>query len=315
MLDPESLFTVDTVVWESLRNEKPVMIVLLEGFVDAGNIPHHLSSYLLEHCEHEVVVTFDIDQLHDYRSRRPVMTFDTDAWVSMQDFSLTIQKVTDDVGTHFLLFSGPEPDVQWHRTVEAVLRIARELNITRLISAAALPMAVPHTRPVLITSHSNDPQSTVHNPAWLDRVQLPGSFAIALEYLAGKSGLSAMGFVAHVPHYLAQGRYPQAGLEILTRINEAAGLAISVSDLFAQAAGHLEAVDQEARNDSDFPAMLTALEEQYDELQSNPVPSADEIGAAAEQFLAAQAEQDDQLDTGSPDQDDSSEPLEPGEGT
>ena len=52
----------------------------------------------------------------------------------------------------------------------------------------------------------------------------------------------------------------------------------------------------EVQEDSEFPAVLAALEEQYDQLADSgraAVPTADEIGAAVEQFLA---EQDDSGD-------------------
>ena len=45
------------------------------------------------------------------------------------------------------------------------------------------------------------------------------------------------------------------------------------------------------QEDSEFPAVLAALEEQYDQLSESgraSVPTADEIGAAVEQFLAEQ---------------------------
>ena len=114
---------------------------LLDGYIDAGSITHGTGRYLLEVCEHEVLVEFDHDQVHDYRSRRPRMVFDTDHWVGMTDYALVIHKLKDAVGKPFLMLSGPEPDTQWNRTASAVLGIAEQLGVSRLLLILQL---VPH---------------------------------------------------------------------------------------------------------------------------------------------------------------------------
>ena len=71
------LFTVNESVAESLTGHRPVLLNLLDGFVDGGQVIKTISETVLEHCEHEPLVVFDHDQVHDYRSRRPLITFDT----------------------------------------------------------------------------------------------------------------------------------------------------------------------------------------------------------------------------------------------
>ena len=267
------------------------MLHLLDGYIDAGSVTHGAANYLLEVCEHEVLVEFDHDQLHDYRSRRPQMVFDTNHWVSMTDYALVIHRLLDANGTPFLMLTGPEPDTQWNRAAAAVLGIAERLGVSRMITLAGVPMAVPHTRPTLVTAHSTDPQTVSGNPMWIDRVQLPGSFSHVLEFRAGEAGMLGQGFVAHVPHYLAQAAFPQATEAVLRRAAEAAGLELPMELLTERAATNLAGIDSETAEDADFPAVVHALEEQYDRLSDSgaaSVPSAEEIGAAVEQFLAEQ---------------------------
>ncbi len=296
MIDPRLLYTFNPEVWSSLDGKRPVLIHLFEGYVDAAAVNRGLATHILAHCEHEVLAEFDHDQLHDYRSRRPQMVFDTNKWVSMSDFSLLLYKVLDAEGQPFLLLSGPEPDTQWRRMTQAVLGIAERLDSAMLLTGSGVPMAVPHTRPTLVTSHSTDPARASGNPLWIDRIQIPGSFSAALEYRGGHAGITGMGFVAHVPHYLAQSTFPQATAAVLRRMNEAAGLSIPLGELDDEAEQQLVTIQAEVQEDSEFPAVLAALEEQYDQLADSgraAVPTADEIGAAVEQFLA---EQDDSGD-------------------
>jgi len=298
VIDPRLLYTFDPEVWSSLDGKRPVLIHLFEGYVDAASVNRGLSSHILSQCEHEVLAEFDHDQLHDYRSRRPQMVFDTNKWVTMHDFSLLLHKVTDSVGRPFLLLTGPEPDNQWRRMAHAVLGIAERLDSTMLLTGSGVPMAVPHTRPTLVTSHSTDPNLATGNPLWIDRIQIPGSFSAMLEYRGGHAGITGLGFVAHVPHYLAQSTFPQATAAVLRRMNGAAGLRIPLGELEDEAEQQLATIAAEVQEDSEFPAVLAALEEQYDQLSESgksAVPTADEIGAAVEQFLA---EQDDPGDPG-----------------
>lgn len=291
MLDPRLLYTFNPELWEAVRGTQPALLHLLDGYIDAGAVTHTTSHYLLEVCEHEVLVEFDHDQLHDYRSRRPQMVFDTNHWVSMTDYSLVIHRLFDLNGKPFLLFTGPEPDTQWNRTAAAVLGIAERLGVSRMLTVAGVPMAVPHTRPTLVTAHSTDPATVSGNPMWIDRVQLPGSFSHVLEFRAGQAGILGQGFVAHVPHYLAQASFPQACEAVLRRISDAAGLELPMAELAERGAANLATIESETAEDADFPAVVQALEEQYDRLSSSgaaSVPSAEEIGAAVEQFLAEQ---------------------------
>lgn len=291
MLDPRLLYDFDPELWESVRGTEPALIHLFDGYIDAGSVTHGAGRYLLEVCEHEVLVTFDHDQLHDYRSRRPQMIFDTNQWVGMTDYALVISRLLDANGTPFLLLTGPEPDTQWNRAATAVLGIAERLGVSRMITLSGVPMAVPHTRPTLVTAHATRPETISGNPMWIDRVQLPGSFSHVLEFRAGEAGLLAQGFVAHVPHYLAQTSFPQAIEAVLGRLAASAGLEIPLAELTERRITNLASIDSETAEDADFPAVVKALEEQYDRLSSSgaaSVPSAEEIGAAVEQFLAEQ---------------------------
>ncbi len=291
MIDPGALYTVEQDVWDSLAGSQPILIHLLEGYVDAGQVARQLSDHLLESLESELVVTFDHDQLHDYRSRRPQMVFDTNTWTSLTDYRLAIHKVTDASGRPFLLLSGPEPDTQWNRASAAVLQIADALGVTQFVTAQGVPMGVPHTRPVLVTGHATDPELVQDNPVWIDRVTVPGSFAAMLEYRSGEAGRLARGFVAHVPHYLAPGAYVPGALAVLERFRDATGLDLPPGELATLALQTLTQLEGEMDADGELAPLVQALEQQYDELQASgrpSVPSADEIGAALEQFLAEQ---------------------------
>jgi len=102
-----------------------------------------------------------------------------------------------------------------------------------------------------------------------------------------------MGLVAHVPHYLAQAAFPEAALTLTRALNQATGLAVPLEPLEKAAASNLADIAQEASGSSEVQELVATLEQQYDALQADAgVPSAEEIAAEFERFLADREKDD-----------------------
>jgi hypothetical protein len=296
VLDPDELYELadDLPVLDS-----PVLIQALTGFVDAGSAIQLSRDHLLEHLPSEVIATFDIDQLLDYRSRRPAMIFVEDHWESYDDPTLALHLLHDPTGEPFLLLAGPEPDLQWERFIVAVTNLIERLGVRLTVALNAIPMAVPHTRPVSVTAHATDQRLLADRESWLQRVQVPASVANLLEFRLGQSGHDAMGYAAHVPHYLAQTEYPAAAELLLDSVSGSTGLTLPTGSLRADADIVRAEVDTQVADDEQATRLVKSLEQQYDAFlrgrQGNlladangPLPTAEELGAELERFLAQQ---------------------------
>lgn len=297
MLDPDQLYTVEQDGWDSMQGSHPVLMYLLDGYVDAGNVAKEIADQLLGECEHHVVATFDHDQLHDYRSRRPNVTFDTDAWVGIKDFELVLYGLRDAQGTPFLLLTGPEPDNQWQRARTAILQVCRDLEVSMGIHAFGMPTGTPHTRPSLITAVSRRTDLTADNPVMFGRMDFPASFSATLDVGLQEAGVDALGLAVHVPHYLAQATFSQAARAALERIVQVTGLDLPTASLQARERTNLADIDTEMADSAEVQAVVNTLEEQYDEQASQPrgpLPSAEEIGAELERFLAERNRKDEE---------------------
>jgi hypothetical protein len=246
--------------------------------------------------ESEVAVTFDVDQLFDYRSRRPEMLFVTDHWESYTAPQLAIHAVRDNAGTPFLLLTGPEPDVQWERFALAMMQIVETLNVRLTIGLNAIPMGVPHTRPTSVIAHGSRPELVSEYSNWLGTVQVPASAGHLLEYRLGEAGLEAMGFAVNVPHYLAQLDYPKAAATLLECIGAAGKLQLPIYALLEAAESVRADIDKQVDASEQIASVVQSLELQYDELvaghgqnlvaDGSRLPTADEIGAEFEQYLS-----------------------------
>ncbi|MGX6608383.1 proteasome assembly chaperone family protein [Micromonosporaceae bacterium Da 78-11] len=296
MLDPHELYELADDLPEL---DGPVLVQALTGFVDAGSAIQIAREHVLENLANRVVATFDLDQLLDYRSRRPPMIFVEDHFESYEEPSLALHLVTDQLGTEFLMLVGPEPDLQWERFIAAVTALLERFGVRLTVGLNAIPMAVPHTRPVSVTAHATDQRLLGEHESWLQRVQVPASIGNLLEFRLGASGHDAMGYAAHVPHYLAQTTYPAAAELLLDSVSGSTGLALPTGALREAAKVVRDDVDKQVADDEQASRLVTSLEAQYDAFlrgrennlladSGGPLPTAEELGAELERFLAEQ---------------------------
>ena len=66
MTDPRSLYRLEADSAQ-LSQHAPLLVVALEGFLDAGQVRNQLVDHVLGTLEHSVVASFEVDELIDYR--------------------------------------------------------------------------------------------------------------------------------------------------------------------------------------------------------------------------------------------------------
>jgi len=279
---------------EDLAN--PVLIHALDGYVDAGSGVSLAVNQLLEKLDNTVIATFDVDQLIDYRARRPTLTFARNAFIDYDAPQLAVRAVIDEGGSTFLLLTGPEPDTQWERFAIAVGQIADRFAVRLTVGLMAIPMGVPHTRPTGMSTHATRPELVDVPQDWIGTIQVPGHAAGLLEYRFGQAGRDAIGFAAHVPHYVARSEYPETARTLIQATANATGLLLPTAGLDAAAAAVQVQLATQLSENSEIAEMVQALEQQYDAFvsatgrgllaESAPLPTADELGAQFEAFLA-----------------------------
>lgn len=290
MRDPAELFEF---LAEPELSEAPVLIEALDGFVDAGHAVRLAREHLTALFEPELVVRFEVDELLDYRSRRPVLLFDTDRWERYEPPTLDVQLLHDAGGSPFLLLAGPEPDIQWERFIAAVFMVVERLDVRLTVGVHSVPWAAPHTRPISITSHGRPADLLGTPPFGPTKVLVPASVGHLLEYRLGKADRAAIGFAAHTPYYLAQLEYPAATLSLLESVERAAGLSLSLEPLRERALEVQAAVDFQTGSDEQTQSLVRELEERDDPgpgltRDGTEIPTPDELGAEFQRFLAEQ---------------------------
>ncbi len=281
------------------------LVILLTGFIDAGRSVASASRHLIDSTSHERVWVFDNDELLDYRARRPTFTFEQTKLTDYRPPELVLRLVTDELGVQFLLLTGYEPDYRWEAAAEAVVTAIETFDVSATMWVHAIPMPVPHTRPVGMTVSGNRDDLIEQYSVWRPTTEVPGTFVHLVEYMLTSIGHPVAGFVLLIPHYLADSEFPAGTLAVLDAITTGTGISLRTDSLREEGREFLNDIAGQMKENDELSKLISSLESRHDTYMiDNPtpspfvnddgqVPSAESIAAELEQFLRTRGTADD----------------------
>ena len=274
------------------------LVAGLTGFADSGSAVTQFTEYILDTMESEVVAVFDNDALLDYRARRPTIYFDQDHLTGFEPPTLKLHLVRDELSRPFLFLTGYEPDFRWESFSRAVMNLVSTFDVVSTTWVHAIPMPVPHTRPLGVTVSGNRADLIDSMSVWRPHTQVSANAMHLVEYRLQETHHDVAGFVLLIPHYLADTEFPVAALSALESIAAATGILFPTDRLRGEGRDFLAKIDEQVDNNGELSKLVSTLEERYDSYMKDnglrsplmdsegALPSADEIAAELEEFLA-----------------------------
>lgn len=294
----ESIFSVEYAERRARVPKGIPLIVTLSGISDPGGVVAQLDTFLWDRCEPEEILRFNTDLLLDYRARRPVITFDEDHFIDYSPEELSLSLCHDQLGRPFMLLSGFEPDFRWEQFVDTLLMLVAEFEVSVTVWSHAIPMPVPHTRPLRATVSGTRDDLIEERSVWKPTTKLPASITHLLEYRLHSLGEEVVGFAILVPHYLAGNEYPDALVFALESVMAATGLIFTTDEVRQQGVEFRAQVDRQVAENDESGEMLRGLEARYDSYMEDQdsksrliaddgsLPTADQLASELEKFLA-----------------------------
>ncbi len=269
---------------------RPVLLVSLDGFVDAGLAASTASAFLRHRWQGELCASFDRDAFLDYRARRPTAVVDSGElrrveWPGIEMYAATVEGPHDAV-----LLLGAEPDMRWEAFAAAVVDASRRLDVAASVGLGAYPAAVPHTRPTRIMAASSPvPGGLEFEAGSISGYTGPVGASTALQAAIGEAGIPTTGLWAEVPHYISGSPNPAAALVLVRTIGAGLGTAVDTTELEAAAKLHREQIDEAVAEHEDAGLMVSALERHYDFGEDDDeLPTGEEMADEIERFLRSQ---------------------------
>lgn len=277
--------------------DAPVMVMVLEGWIDAGYAATTAAQTLLGGLDTYPVATFDTDALLDHRARRPILHLVDGVNTALSWPNLEMRAGTDLEGNDLLLLLGAEPDHAWKAFTEAALGLAADFGARMVVGLGAYPATVPHTRPVMLSVTAANTDLASVSGLLRGTLDVPAGVQAVIERRCDELGIPAMGLWAQVPHYVSgePSPYHAGSLALLRQLERTTGLTLPTGELADRAEETRQRLDAAVQGNPEHLAMLEALEARHDELVADggpgaDLPSADELAAEVEQFLRDQGD-------------------------
>ena len=274
---------------------EPVLVIALEGWIDAGLGASNAIGTMLDTIYTEVLATFDTEYFIDQRARRPIARIIDGVTTELTWPEIQLRFGRDGDGADILFLVGPEPDFHWSDFVDVVTDAAGRFDVRLVVGLGAFPAPTPHTRPVRIigTAPATSANLLTRVGTVSGELEVPAGISSALELGFSEVDMEIVTLWARVPHYVASMPYPQASAALIDGLASIAGLTLDAGSLRASAEEARQRVDDLITNNPDHTTMVAQLEEAADEVEGvslgDELPSGDELAAELEKFLRGEA--------------------------
>src|ERR687895_1597647 len=279
--------------------ERPVLIAGFTGWNDAAEAASLAVSTVGEQWGAKRFGGFDGEEFYDYQTTRPQIKLvegvtRTVEWPE-NELSATEARVGALGGRGAILLSGPEPNFRWRAFSQAVVGLARELDVRLVITLGALLADVPHSRPVSVAANAQDPSLVENLGLSPSHYEGPTGITGVLHRYCAEKGLPSVSFWASVPHYLPSVPSAPATLALLESLSKLLGASFDATHLERTSEDYQRQVSAAVAQDSDLTSYVRMLEERYDTQAAQGIrnlPSGDELAKELERFLQEKGEEE-----------------------
>lgn len=281
--------------------ERPVLLVAFSGWNDAAEAASGTLSTLDEAWNSRRIGAFDPELFYDFQATRPQIKFDKGSsrkieWPENEFRSASKENVGGRAARDAILLSGPEPNYRWDAFAETIADFAEELGVELVITLGALLADVPHSRPISVTSISEDPNLIEGLGVASSSYEGPTGITGVVHAYCANRGLPSVSLWASVPHYLPSVPSAPATLALTENVSGLLGATVDTSDLEKTAGEYEEQVASAVQQDQDLASYVQMLEERYDSQDDSAgredLPSGEDLAEELEGFLKNQRGED-----------------------
>ncbi len=269
-----------------LPSDESVMIAAFEGWNDAGSAASYALDHLAQTWRAQEYAALNSEEYHDFQVNRPTIsrTDNGDRVISWPGTVIATVPAPRDPDRTIALTRGIEPSMRWREFCGELLDYAEDLDISTIITAGALLVDTPHTRPLPTYVTSEDPVARKRHD--LERSDYDGPIGITgvLAHEAQLRGITVLSVWVGVPHYVAHPPSPKATLTLLSTLERLLGETIELGDLPYESEAWQRGADELADEDDEVADHVRTLEEVTD-ATSLEEASGEAIAAEFERFL------------------------------
>jgi predicted ATP-grasp superfamily ATP-dependent carboligase len=268
---------------------EPVLVAAFRGWNDGGQGATLACGYLGRQWEAERFADIDPEGFVDFQATRPHVSLDEGLtrrieWPENAFYQAAIPGLDRDA----VLLLGVEPNFRWRAFTEVIVDLARELDVSLVVTLGALLADVPHTRPAPVTGSASDPTLVDQLGLQQSRYEGPTGIVGVLHDACKRAGLPAARLWAAVPHYVSLAPSPRAARALVERLGDLLGTEIDTLELVEAEEAYAAQVSEAVSSDAETAAYVEELErrsDSADEISEENLPSGDSLAAELTRFL------------------------------
>ena len=277
--------------------DRPVLIAGFTGWNDAAEAASLAVSTVGKAWAAERFGGFEGEEFFDYQAIRPQIKLveGVTRTVEWPENVLSATSTNPLDGRDAILLSGPEPNFRWRAFCQGVVDLARELDVSLVVTLGALLADVPHSRPTPVAANAQDPALVEGLKLSASRYEGPTGITGVLHRYCAQEGLPSVSMWASVPHYLPSVPSAPAALALLGSLQTLLGGAIDTGQLERTSEDYQRQVSAAVAQDSDLSSYVRMLEERYDSQAGGAprnLPSGDELARELERFLREKGDEE-----------------------
>lgn len=265
--------------------DRPLLVVALAGWVDAGSAGDGAVSALVEQLDGaQRFGAIDLADLLDLQQTRPTARF-VDGGLRVIEWP-EIELVAGRAGRDVVVVHGPEPSLRWPTVAGELVAAARRLGVSEAVTLGGMPALVSHRRPLPVlataTTRSLAQEAGAVRPDYLG----PTGMQTVVQRALGEAGIGCVGLWVQVPQYVSGSPSPPAVRALLARVVERFGVDLDLASLDARVRRYLDRVEEGLAARPDVKEIVDRLD-----AQTEVVPTGDELVSEIEQFLRSQSDE------------------------
>jgi proteasome assembly chaperone (PAC2) family protein len=280
---------------------RPIMILAFGGWNDAAESATTAARYLAASWNARRFAEIDPEEFYHFGLARPYVRFKPDSETEREivwpvtEFSITQSPA---LSRDVIVGVAAEPHLRWKAYCATVLELARQCEVTLVLTLGALLAEVPHTRPVRLVGSASDPELAARLGLRPSKYEGPTGIVGVLNTTCRDRALPAASLWANVPHYISGIENPRAALALVQRVLSLLSTEVDLTDLNEAAAQFDRNLSEIVAQNAKIGAYLKKLEaseppaeEEGPPATASDLPPAHELVAEIERFLRQQRPQ------------------------
>jgi len=251
----------DIRIAKKIEFQKSQMIIGLEGWVNAGKVSTFSVKYLVDKLNAQRLGEILQERFHDYIIQRPFVSIKEGLMRSYIPPQSTLYYWKGKDNSDLILLLGVEPHLNWSRYADAVLKVAKSMNVNRIYTIGGYLADVPLEEEPLISSSTNNKdliEELKKIRVVLTNYTGPTSIYSEIMWKCKKEKIDVISLWSAVPIYI-EGIYPKAAYHLLKKITCLAGVDIDLTDLKKKAESFKGEIERRIISQSEMRRLLENL--------------------------------------------------------